>query len=112
MKITEIERKISDGGYDQAFKKLYGAKAVEAQRVRYLKAIEEFKKLYPNRGDVEIFSAPGRSEVGGNHTDHQYGCVLAAAVDLDVISETAFHISESRIFAGWTRASLSPRYPS
>lgn len=91
MKISELERKISSGGYDRAFEKLYGAKAVEAQRARYLKAIEEFKKLYPNRSEVEIFSAPGRSEVGGNHTDHQHGCVLAAAVNLDVISITAFH---------------------
>lgn len=91
MKISEVEQKISDGGYDRAFVKLYGAEAVAAQRARYLKAVEEFKKLYPNRGDVEIFSAPGRSEVGGNHTDHQHGCVLAAAVDLDVISVTAFH---------------------
>lgn len=91
MKISEVERKISDGGYDTAFEKLYGSEAIEAQRTRYLKAIKEFQKLYPNRGDVEIFSAPGRSEVGGNHTDHQHGCVLAAAVDLDVISVTAFH---------------------
>lgn len=36
--------------------------------------------------DVEIYSAPGRSEVGGNHTDHQHGCVLAAAVNLDAIA--------------------------
>lgn len=91
MKISEIERKISDGGCDAAFEKLYGAEAVKAQRERYLKAVGEFKKLYPNRGDVEIFSAPGRSEVGGNHTDHQHGCVLAAAVNLDVIAVTAFH---------------------
>ncbi len=91
MKSSELVQKISDGGYDAAFEKLYGAKAVEAQRARYLKATEEFKKLYPNRTEVEIFSAPGRSEVGGNHTDHQHGCVLAAAVNLDVISITAFH---------------------
>ncbi len=91
MEISEINRKISDGGYDAAFEKLYGAEAVGAQRARYLKALGEFQKLYPNRADVEIFSAPGRSEVGGNHTDHQHGCVLAAAVNLDVISITAFH---------------------
>lgn len=91
MKISEIERKISDGGYDAALEKLYGAEAVKAQRERYLKAVGEFKKLYPNRDEAEIFSASGRSEVGGNHTDHQHGCVLAAAVNLDVISVTAFH---------------------
>ena len=64
---------------------------MRAQRDRYLKAVGEFKKLYPNRDEAEIFSASGRSEVGGNHTDHQHGCVLAAAVNLDVISITAFH---------------------
>lgn len=91
MKISEIESKLSSGGYDAAFEKLYGADAVNAQRARYLKAVGEFKKLYPDRDEVEIFSAPGRSEVGGNHTDHQHGCVIAAAVNLDVISITAFH---------------------
>ena len=32
------------------------------------------------------FSAPGRTEIGGNHTDHQHGRVLAAAVDLDTVA--------------------------
>lgn len=91
MNISELERKISDGGYDKAFEKIYGADAVGTQRERYLGAVVEFKKLYPNRVEAEIFSAPGRSEVGGNHTDHQHGCVLAAAVDLDVIGVVAFH---------------------
>lgn len=91
MNISEIERKISDGGYDAAFEKLHGAEAVKAQRARYLKAVGEFKRLYPNRDNVDIFSAAGRSEVGGNHTDHQHGCVIAAAVNLDVISVTSFH---------------------
>ena len=36
-----------------------------------------------------MFSAPGRTEVGGNHTDHQLGCVLAGSVDLDVIAVVA-----------------------
>ena len=34
-----------------------------------------------------VFSAPGRTEIGGNHTDHQHGCVLAAAVDLETTAE-------------------------
>lgn len=91
MKISEIIQKISAGGYDAALEKLYGAEVVEAQRARYLRAVEEFQKLYPTREEAEIFSAPGRSEVGGNHTDHQHGCVLAAAVNLDVIAVVSFH---------------------
>ena len=38
-----------------------------------------------------LYSAPGRTEIGGNHTDHQHGCVLAAAVQLDVLGVVAFH---------------------
>lgn len=91
MKISEIEQKIAEGGYNSAFAALYGADAVKAQTERYLKAVCEFKKLYPNREEAELFSAPGRSEIGGNHTDHQHGCVLAAAVNLDVIAVASFH---------------------
>ncbi|WMI80987.1 galactokinase [Anaerotignum sp. MB30-C6] len=45
--------------------------------------IEGFQKRYGK--EPRIFSAPGRTEIGGNHTDHQHGCVLAAAVDLDIL---------------------------
>ena len=49
---------------------------------------------------VHIFSAPGRTEIGGNHTDHQHGCVLAAAVDLDILGAAAKNESRwIRIFS-------------
>lgn len=43
-----------------------------------------------------LFSAPGRTEIGGNHTDHQHGCVLAAAVDLEMTAEVEWN-EENRI---------------
>lgn len=55
----------------------------------YLERIEQVKAgFYHTYGkeDPRIFSAPGRTEIGGNHTDHQHGCVLAAAVDLDILA--------------------------
>ena len=55
------------------------------QRERYAAAIEKFEEIY-GPGEVSIFSAPGRSEIGGNHTDHQHGEVLAASVNLDAIA--------------------------
>ena len=55
------------------------------QRERYVAAIEKFEEIY-GPGEVSIFSAPGRSEIGGNHTDHQHGEVLAASVNLDAIA--------------------------
>ena len=75
------------------FINLYGkdSKVLETQKQRYINALEKFSKLYPNRDEIEIYSASGRTEIGGNHTDHQHGCVLAAAVNLDVIGIVAFH---------------------
>lgn len=55
------------------------------QKERYVNAIKKFEILY-GAGEAEIFSAPGRSEVGGNHTDHQHGEVLAASINLDTIA--------------------------
>ena len=64
---------------------IYAPEAVEAQEKRYAKAAAEFKNLF-GCAATDIFAAPGRTEVGGNHTDHQHGRVLAAGVSLDVIA--------------------------
>jgi galactokinase len=58
---------------------------LDYQEKRYVAAIEKYESLF-GEGDVEIYSAPGRSEVGGNHTDHQFGCVLATSINLDAIA--------------------------
>ena len=84
MNITEIKNNILNGKYDDDFLMLYGES--ENAKKRYYKACEEFEKLYPISKDVRIFSAPGRTEVSGNHTDHQHGSVLAGGVNLDVIA--------------------------
>lgn len=80
------------GKSDASLSYLYGdGESIIRQRQRYLDAIREFQVLFPERKEIALFSAPGRTEIGGNHTDHQHGCVLAAAVDLDVIAVVAFH---------------------
>lgn len=68
-----------------SLEEIYGSEKNGFQKARYEKAIESFKELY---GDApyRLFSAPGRTEVGGNHTDHNHGKVLAAGVSLDVIA--------------------------
>ncbi len=93
MNIREIFQSIENDEFSTAFKNLYGtADEVQAyQKKRYLGAVKRFAELYPERRDVRIFSASGRTEIGGNHTDHQHGCVLAAAVNLDVVAVVAFH---------------------
>ena len=93
MKATEWTEAFASGKMDDKLSLLYGnAKAtLEQQRQRYVDAIQAFTELYPEREDLYIYSAPGRTEVGGNHTDHQHGCVLAAAVNLDAIAIVSFH---------------------
>lgn len=66
-------------------KTLYGADSAE-QRARYDELAAYFAEEFSAAENLEFFSAPGRTEVGGNHTDHNNGRVLAAAVNLDVIA--------------------------
>lgn len=76
--------------YENAMKELYGARA--AKRKAALAALaEEFEDRYGGQTDAErsAFSVPGRTEVSGNHTDHNRGKVLCASVDLDVIAVAA-----------------------
>ncbi len=70
---------------------LYGNSRLEEKKNRIYKAAEQFKALYGAEEELRLFSAPGRTEIGGNHTDHNHGCVLAGSVDLDVIAVVAFH---------------------
>ncbi|MBQ8107433.1 MAG: galactokinase [Ruminococcus sp.] len=65
--------------------KIYTPDQLSAQKDRYAAAAEKFEELYGEK-PAFFFSAPGRTEVGGNHTDHNLGCVLAGGVSLDVIA--------------------------
>lgn len=68
---------------------LYGAgeKELDRQRARYGKLVERFEKRFGEaHGALCFFSAPGRTEIGGNHTDHNRGRCLAGAVNLDTIA--------------------------
>ena len=91
MNVNEFVSSLSGGLLDGRLRELYGTSETELlrQRARYISAVENFSRMYPEHSEIRIFSAPGRSEVGGNHTDHQNGCVIAAAVNLDVIAVTA-----------------------
>ena len=68
---------------------VYGENAAAAQRDRYYALAETFEREFYPDADIRFFSAPGRTEVGGNHTDHNNGKVLAAAIDLDAVAAVA-----------------------
>lgn len=83
MNTQTLIEKLQNGELDDRLLDIYvDNKLMDYQRNRYIVAIKKFEDLY-DAGEVVLFSAPGRSEVGGNHTDHQHGKVLAASINLD-----------------------------
>lgn len=70
---------------------LYGhdEQVLSARLARLAEVANKFAMDYPESASPTFFSTPGRTEVGGNHTDHNHGRVLAASVDLDVIALAA-----------------------
>lgn len=85
---TEWKKDLQNNAYQERFTDIYiDEQQLAYQKERYIKAVEMFESLY-GAGEAAIYSAPGRSEVGGNHTDHQHGEVLAASINLDAIAVT------------------------
>ena len=81
-KIIEL---IESGNFDEKLIDIYvDTDQLEYQKKRYIDTITKFEEYY-GEDEVQIFSAPGRSEIGGNHTDHQHGKVLACAINRDAI---------------------------
>lgn len=63
-----------------------GMENAQKQLARFERLKKEFENKFGSSDNTEIISAPGRTEIAGNHTDHNFGCVLAASVDLDTVA--------------------------
>ena len=85
---TQLRQQILAGEQDAALAALYGTDpaVLARQRQRYAAALEQFELYFGPGRQVHLYSAPGRAELGGNHTDHQHGYGLAAAVMLDLVA--------------------------
>ncbi|KAF4324592.1 hypothetical protein G195_002039 [Phytophthora kernoviae 00238/432] len=68
---------------------MYGQQQLEEQTARYTKLNELFEQYFGVQEGSKLFSAAGRSEIGGNHTDHNHGKVLAGSITLDTIAVAA-----------------------
>ncbi len=77
-----------DNGNNPVFQNLYGSDPDSAgrQASTWIKLVERFESRYGADGGLSLFSSPGRTEIGGNHTDHNFGRVLAGSVSLDNIA--------------------------
>lgn len=87
MKTTELIAAIESGTFDENFRRVYVQNdEVQRQKERCIDLIKTFIATFGEARDVIICSAPGRTEVCGNHTDHNHGKVLAASVNLDAVA--------------------------
>ncbi len=83
---SQMTAKLQNGQLDAVLTHIYGKDAVAAQKERYCAAIAAFADLYGADRAVSLYSVAGRSEISGNHTDHNHGCVVAGSIDLDIIA--------------------------
>ena len=86
MKTAELKSRLAGGEFDAALARIYKKEDIDCQKERYAGVVSRFEALFGADRDIEIYSAPGRTEVGGNHTDHNHGKVLAAGVNLDAVA--------------------------
>lgn len=88
--IQSIKKELAAGSYDERLSYIYCCprEALTGRKDRILRVMEGYKKEFGKEDSaiVGLYSAPGRTELGGNHTDHQLGCVLTGSVDLDAIA--------------------------
>ena len=86
MKTTDLKSRLAGSEFDAALAVNYKKEDIGLQKARYIRIAESFEELYGADREVQVFSAPGRTEVCGNHTDHNHGIVLAASVNLDAVA--------------------------
>lgn len=89
--IVNTKKMILDGKYDNCLCEMYSCMtdSLDPYRKRFLNLADTFENTFGDCQNVGLFSAPGRTEICGNHTDHQLGKVIAASVNLDVIAVAA-----------------------
>ncbi len=85
---SPLSARLASGALNDQLLPLYGAGRLDSAKARCEKLLASFEAAF-HRPAEAFFSAPGRTELGGNHNDHQHGHVLAASVDMDVLAAAA-----------------------
>ena len=89
MQVNETIQMMESEGAKTLLAKLYGEDAVAGNVARYQELLKGYEKAFGDSGDVLLFSSPGRTEISGNHTDHNHGKVLAGSINLDCVGVAA-----------------------
>lgn len=87
---NKLLAQILEGNYDERLKYIYciDNEELPETRQRACSVLKGFQRTFHHPEDIPVglFSGPGRTELGGNHTDHQHGRVLAASINLDALA--------------------------
>ena len=85
------KQELSDGVHAARLASLYCCAPAEtvSEAARYTAVLDGLEKTFGSHAEAGLYSAPGRTEIGGNHTDHQHGRVLAGSVNIDMIAAAA-----------------------
>lgn len=115
MTIYELSAGMSAGKFDDQLKLLYGVpeKNILRNRARYLSAAENFSRLFPECGEIKVFSVGGMLEICGGIFPRQLGKSLGIALDADIIAIAAVNDSDeinvvSEGFGGFTLSASEP----
>ncbi|MCD8370752.1 MAG: galactokinase [Clostridiales bacterium] len=92
MKAEETLRLLDSPAADALMEQLYGTEGAAENKARYQDMVRKFQATYGDR-DMQMFSSPGRTEISGNHTDHNHGKVLAGSINLDCVGVAAKNLS-------------------
>ena len=89
--ISVWKQELSDGVHAARLASLYCCAPAEtaSEAARYAAVLDGLEKTFGSHAEAGLYSAPGRTEIGGNHTDHQHGRVLAGSVNIDMIAAAA-----------------------
>ena len=88
MNIHDTLQALEQGAFDSCLKALYSCEDCQPYRTRLLRAVQSFQKNFEadDLTEISLFSSPARTELGGNHTDHQGGHVLTGTIQADMIA--------------------------
>nr|WP_325239172.1 galactokinase family protein [uncultured Oscillibacter sp.] len=83
---NQLLQALKGGQCDAPLSAVYTAEGLDQTRARAVRVAQALADTFAPQGDAALFSGPGRTELGGNHTDHQHGHVLCASVDMDMLA--------------------------
>lgn len=88
MRIQETLHLLETENSKHLMSALYGPDYTDANITRYQTLVKKYETLFGDQ-DILLFSSPGRTEISGNHTDHNHGKVLAGSINLDCVGVAA-----------------------